>query len=66
MQFTVLEAFVIGERYTVLIVNALTQDWRVKIGSTMVFELNGKQRRISIQVLTPLAIQTAQLTKSGL
>ncbi len=49
MRFTVLEAFVVGGRYTVLIVNALTQDWRVKIGSAMVFELDGKQRRVSIQ-----------------
>ncbi len=48
VQFTVLEAFVVGGRYTVLTVNALTQDWRVKIGSYMRFELNGKQRRVEV------------------
>lgn len=48
MQFVVLEAFVIGGRYSVLIVNALDQDWRIKFGTFMEFELSGKQHRVRV------------------
>ena len=32
-----------------MIVKAPKQDWRIKIGSFMQFELNGKQRRVEIR-----------------